>query len=219
MLTCPAGIGLGLTKKFLSEPNTTVIAAVRDPSIASSKALTSLAAGTGSKIIVVKIDGANTDDPESAVKTLTTQHSIDHIDVLLANAGIAVTYGAAIATPMDGFKEHLAINTVAPFALFKAFLPLLEKAPQGKFVALSTIVGSIEEMNQSFNATPYGASKAALNWVMKNLHIEHPNLIIFPIHPGYIFVSYKFPVQEHRLTLGLVGSNLTWAILRPRQMV
>ena len=83
------GIGRGLVETFLARSNTTVIAAVRDPASAPSQSLQSLSKGDSSRLIVVKIDAKSPTDPAAAVKTLQTEHSIDHIDVVIANAGIS----------------------------------------------------------------------------------------------------------------------------------
>jgi len=34
--------------------------------------------------------------------------------------------------------------------------------------------------------TLYGASKAAVNFLVKKIHLEHEKLIAFPIHPGWV---------------------------------
>lgn len=32
----------------------------------------------------------------------------------------------------------------------------------------------------------YGASKAAANYIMRKIHLEHPSLTVIPIHPGWV---------------------------------
>lgn len=51
------GIGAGFVAKYLSRPNTTVIAAVRNPSASDSKSLESLPRGNGSTVLTVKNEG------------------------------------------------------------------------------------------------------------------------------------------------------------------
>lgn len=108
---------------------------------------------------------------------------------MIANAGIVAFHGTALQTPIQAVLEQYTTNTVGVLALFQAVHPLL--LPSGatvpKFVTVSTTVGSIGDMeNWPMHATAYGMSKAALNWLTKNIHIENPNLIAFPIHPGYV---------------------------------
>jgi NAD(P)-dependent dehydrogenase (short-subunit alcohol dehydrogenase family) len=41
-------------------------------------------------------------------------------------------------------------------------------------------------LTYSMNVTVYGASKAALNLLTKNIHMENEGLIAFSIHPRYV---------------------------------
>jgi norsolorinic acid ketoreductase len=163
---------------------------VRDPTTESSQGLNKVATAKGSKVVVIKIDNAVSTDPKDAISTLQTEFDTTRIDIVIANAGVAKFYGLALDTPLDGFVEHLQINTVAALGLFIATWPLLKLSSRPIFVPVSSTVGSIGDMEHwPMSATAYGASKAALNWVTKNLHIENPSLIAFPIHPGYAIQS------------------------------
>jgi norsolorinic acid ketoreductase len=37
-----------------------------------------------------------------------------------------------------------------------------------------------------FDITPYGASKAASNLLLRKIHAEHEDLIAFSVHPGWV---------------------------------
>lgn len=140
------GIGRGLLESLIQRPNTTVVAGVRNPSHATSKELSSLPTASGSKVIVVKIDAASDADASEAVKTLQSTHDIDHIDVVIANAGISKYYGSVVVTPVAELREHFEVNTAAPLLLFQATFPLLEKSDNPKFVPISTGGASIGDM-------------------------------------------------------------------------
>jgi norsolorinic acid ketoreductase len=183
LLTSHPGIGLGLLKQYAQRPNTTVIAAVRDPT--KSAAIEAVVPSKGSKIILVKIDSISETDPFSTATELQTKHGIQHLDVVIANAGIANHWGPALSTPAAELSSHFLVNTVGTLLLFQATLPLLEKSLNPKFVALSTGIASMGDMEMyPLPNTAYGASKAALNFVVRKLHIEHENVTIFPISPG-----------------------------------
>lgn len=172
-----------------------VVAAVRDPSSASSKALANLPKDASSKLIVVKIDSASTTDAAEAVATLQTEHGITSLDVVIANAGISKLYPPvheALATDM---LEHYTVNVIGPVYLFRAVRPLLlaaaaekengQKSSTPMFIAMGSMAGSIggAELAPVPNAV-YGPSKAALNLIAKKIHMENPEIIAFPIHPG-----------------------------------
>jgi norsolorinic acid ketoreductase len=167
-------------------PNTTVIAGVRDLESASSKAINSLPTGQDSKAIVVHIDNLSESPAKDSIKVLESKHGITKLDVVIANAGIANFYGPAINTPLSEVRDHFEVNTIGSLALFQATWPLLQAAPKPKFVVVTTGLASIGDMGSvPMPATAYGASKAAVNYITRKIHFENPNLIAFPISPGY----------------------------------
>jgi len=184
------GIGKGLVESYLIRPNHVVVAAVRDPSHSTSKSLSDLPVGKGSSLVVVPFDSSSETSIRNTIATLKTKHSVKTISVVIANAGMAEFYGTVLQTPIQGALDHYRTNTAGTLALFQAVYPLLLPSganPIPKFVAVSSTVGSIGDMEKwPMNATAYGMSKAALNWLSRNIHIENPNLIAFPIHPGWV---------------------------------
>jgi norsolorinic acid ketoreductase len=166
------GIGKGLTAALLQRPHTTIIAGVRDPAV-SATILDSLPTAAGSKVIVVKIDSQSETDAKEAVSQLSTQHNITSLDVVIANAGIAHSGTSVAQTSSESLRDHLNTNAIGPVLLFQAFRPLLQASKCGNpvFLATSTVVGSIGGQEALAGLppvlSPYGASKAALNWVVR----------------------------------------------------
>lgn len=158
------GIGKGFVSTFLSRPSTTVIAAVRDPSHATSKALSDLPKGAGSKLILVKLDSSVASDAASAVATLKKDHGITALDVVVANAGINTGGTSVRNTSAANTIEHFNVNAIAPILLFQATADLLQASKTGnpKFVAISTLIGSIATIDALVSlgfpntASPYG---------------------------------------------------------------
>jgi len=181
------GLGQALLATYLARPNTTVIAAVRDPSHESAKALSNLPKGEFSKLIVVKIDSASEPDALAAVKTLQAEHNITVLDVVIANAGISKIYPIVAEVKAEDLREHFNVNVVGVVLLFQAVLPLLQKSIQPKFVALSSSAGSIGNIEyRNVPNAAYGTSKATLNYVIRKAHFENENLIVFPVDPGWV---------------------------------
>jgi len=185
------GIGRGFVTAILQRPGTTVIAAVRDPSKESSRALQNLSKASDSKLILVKLDSSVESDPVDAVDQLRKDHGITSLDVVIANAGVGG--GTSVAkTSADTAAEHFFINAVGPLKLFQATSKLLQVSKSGnpRFIAISTAIGSIGAMELTKDLpptlSPYGASKAALNWFIRRLHFEEPWLTSFVFHPGLV---------------------------------
>lgn len=186
------GIGKGLVSLLLQRPSTTVIAAVRDPEHPTAKELASLPSAEGSKLILISLDSSREDAALKAVNTLKNDHDIKHLDVVIANAGIGKGGGPVRETTVSNMVEHHAVNTIGPVLLFQATADLLQTSPTKRpiFVAISTVMGSLGAMEAlaGFPAkhSPYGGSKAALNWFIRRLHFEEPWLTSFLIHPGLV---------------------------------
>ena len=172
---------------YLARPNNTVIAAVRDPSHATVKALDDLPKGSGSSLIIVKLDSSVPIDAAEAIKTIESKYQIKTLDVVIANAGISEDGFAQIGKlPIDVLDKHVKINAYAPLVLYQAALPLLENSRNPKFVALGSPLGSIGGMEQCpFPMGGYGASKAILHYLMRKIHFENEKVTIFPLDPGY----------------------------------
>jgi len=111
---------------------------------------------------------------------------LDRLDLLIANAG---TYGPREVTSADEAREWadtFVTNTIAPFLLAEAVLPIVE-ASSGKLIAVSTKMGSIED-NTSGGFIAYRSSKAALNAAWRNLAIEARTrgVAAAVLHPGWV---------------------------------
>lgn len=181
------GIGKGFVTTLLQRPGTTVIAATRDPTSSNSKQLSSLNRASESRLIVVKIDCESDTDPKAAVTELQNEHGIDHIDVVIANAAIASPPAPTATASIDDFRQVYQVNTFAPLLLFQATWPLLQKSESPKFVGVSTCVATLSKMEDyPWPTVIYGSSKAAMNFIVKKMHLENDNLVAFAVHPGSV---------------------------------
>jgi norsolorinic acid ketoreductase len=171
--------------EYVSRDDTTVIAAVRDPTKDTSQSLTTLPTGKNSKVIIVKIDSLVEDDAKDAIAGLDS--SIDHIDVVIANAGDSKNSPVATVS-IESIKYHHSLNTIGPLLLFQAAWPLLQKSTGPKFIVISSSLGSLIDgpkyVASGLHPGAYGSSKAAINYLVKILHHEHPELVTLPICPG-----------------------------------
>lgn len=131
------GIGKGLLELYLAKPNHTVIAANRDPNHATSKALADLPKAEDSSLLLIKIDATVPSDPAEAVKQLSS-HGIDHIDILIANAGIAYIYPKVSEVKVEDMQKHIVPNTYGFIWLYQATLPLLKKSKNPTWVTMGS---------------------------------------------------------------------------------
>ncbi len=190
------GIGKSLLSTYLLRSNHTIVAGVRDPNSPASRELQNLPHGRESQIILVKLDSASEIDATVAVENLVTKHNITKLNIVIANAGISKYFGKAMVTPAKEMSDHFVINTIAPLLLFQATAPLLKASSTPKFVVLSSGAGSLSQVEDlPVENTAYGTSKAAVNFVARRIHYENPDLIAFPINPGWLQtdVGHSYP--------------------------
>jgi norsolorinic acid ketoreductase len=137
------GLGKGLLELYLARPNHIVIAANRDPTHITSKTLTNLPTGTGSRLILVKVDASNESDALEAVKQLSAE-GIDHLDLVIANAGISYTWPKVSDLKIADLQAHIETNVYGVLWLYQATLPLLLKSNNPKWVTIGTAAGWLE---------------------------------------------------------------------------
>src|SRR3954451_8048758 len=105
----------------------------------------------------------------------------DRLDLLVNNAsdlGPSPLPRLADLHP-DRLAGILAVNTVAPLALFQAVLPALQSA-HGRVLDVSS--DAAVEAYEGWGG--YGASKAALDQLSAVLAAEHPELRVYAVDPG-----------------------------------
>ena len=163
------GLGLEFARQYSSD-GWDVVTTVRQP----SPELQALG------IRIEHLDMADLDAVAGFGKTL------DGLDLLVANAG---TYGPKEAESAEDAKawlDTIRVNTIAPYLLARAVLPLVERS-RGKLIAVSTKMGSIED-NSSGGFLAYRSSKTALNMAWRNLAlaVRRSGVIATMLHPGWV---------------------------------
>ncbi|KIV76816.1 hypothetical protein PV11_08677 [Exophiala sideris] len=137
------GIGKELLKRYLIRPNYIVIAANRNPEHASSIDLVNIPKAADTRLVIVKVDASDDEDATSAVVALQVQ-GIDHIDLVIANAGVSYAFGKVSDISLKDVRDHFEPNIYGILRLYQATIPLLRKSENPKWVTMGSIAGSIE---------------------------------------------------------------------------
>jgi NAD(P)-dependent dehydrogenase (short-subunit alcohol dehydrogenase family) len=138
------GLGLGLLQRYIVQPNHTVIAGNRNPAHPSSQALGKLPKGEGSKLIVVRIDASIEEDASSAIKELQDGHGIDHLDIVIANAGVSYAWPSVAELKLDDLRGHLGPNVYGFITLYQATRELLQMSQKEPiFAPIGSTAGCI----------------------------------------------------------------------------
>lgn len=113
--------------------------------------------------------------------------TVDHLDVLVNNAGILDDHDdSVINLPADHLRRMFETNTVGPLLVTQAFLPLLRKSAAGRIINVSSGVGRLTGMGTSVPA--YGISKTALNGVTGKFaaSLKSAGIAVNAVDPGWV---------------------------------
>lgn len=135
------GIGKGLVQQYLARPNHTVIGTVRDPSRASL--LNELPRSEGSSLVLIKFDVTKQSDALAAVADIQAQ-GIDHIDIVIANAGVCYAYPKVSEVTIEDLQGHFVPNVHGLLFTYQATLPLLRKSNNGKWITMGSSAAWLE---------------------------------------------------------------------------
>lgn len=197
-LVTGANRGIGLeTSRQLAAQGVTVIMAGRDAAAIEAAAKTLQSEGLPVLPTVLDVtDAAQIEDVRRKI-----EGDFGRLDILINNAGAIIgesffTNNARTVT-REGLQASFDVNLFAPIALTQALLPLIEKAPAGRIVNLSSILASITanrgwdgdfaEM-ADLKAVAYNTSKAALNMytVCLAAALRHTPIKVNSAHPGWV---------------------------------
>lgn len=184
-----SGIGKGLLSLYATRNDTTVIAAIRDGSDSNAaKSLKSIPTGHGSKVIVAKYDASSPTGGTDLASELRQDHSINHIDVVIACAGIMKQYGPGKTAKPEEVMEHFQINSLGPLLLYQGTADLLNASKQTpKIFIISAELGSNALIDKyPLSMIVYGTSKAAVNYIANKLHTEEERIVVVPVQPGWV---------------------------------
>lgn len=113
------------------------------------------------------------------------------LDVLVNNAGVAIAPGGVREQTAADVEAVYAVNVLGPVRVLHAFLPLLERAPHGVVVNVSSGLGSHaatsdpDRIESTFQEPAYTSSKAALNMLNAQWAAALPGLRFNVVDPGY----------------------------------
>ncbi len=133
----------------------------------------------------LKLDVTQQADIDAAVHFVTEKFG--HLDILINNAGTLHDYEQL--PTREQMHNTFDVNTIGPYFLTQAMLPLLKKSEAGRIVNQSSIMGSIANAATRKGGAPaYGASKAALNMltVLLSRQLVDTNIKVNACHPGWV---------------------------------
>lgn len=177
------GLGLGLAGRIAAGGDR-VIGTARRPEAAPELA------AVADRVIALDVA-----DDDSIAAAATALADLDHIDVLINNAGIdarAVGAEADARGPLDLSREHFLavvdVNAAGPLLVVRALLPQLQAATGALVLNVSSQLGAMTFGHRGGRDIAYNASKSALNMVTVRTatELEAHGVALVAIHPGWV---------------------------------
>lgn len=143
---------------------------------------------TSDRLRVIQCDLSSLSSMRNAVETL--QMAIDHIDVLVHNAGM---WAFSFSETEDGVEQTLQVNVLAPIWLTNALMPLLKLSEAPKVIASASALhqGKINfndiEYRRSFSGfKAYRQSKLAVIVWIRYMSKKEKDVFWATQHPGLV---------------------------------
>src|ERR1039458_9042155 len=132
----------------------------------------------------VEIDVSDPASIQKAAKGVAAQ--FDHLDVLVNNAGIMQDEKNVTEVTEDVFLRTLTTNPLGPLRVTQAFLPLLAKSSLASVINLSSGLGQLNDMGDTYPA--YSISKTALNAVTRQFAaaLHDKGISVNSVCPGWV---------------------------------
>lgn len=143
------------------------------------------ASSLGPSVVPVPLDVTSRISIEAAFST--TSQAVDHLDVLINNAGILDhDEGSIFELRPQRLQRMFETNTIGALIVAQTFLPLLRKSRSGRIINVSSGAGQLSEMGTW--APAYSISKTALNGVTSQLAaaLTDSNIAVNSVCPGWV---------------------------------
>ncbi|MEM6466541.1 MAG: SDR family NAD(P)-dependent oxidoreductase [Pseudomonadota bacterium] len=194
------GIGL-LTAQLLAEQGHTVLLHGR-----SQDKLERAQASLGGSCQIYKADLSSLSETRKLAEAIRAEHSV--LDVLINNAGVFKTPNPKLPSGQD---VRFVVNTVAPYVLTQALLPILQ--PEGRVINLSSAaqapvnLGAMRGEVSVADMDAYAMSKLAITiWSQEMAKQWADGPVVIAVNPGSLLASKMvkegFGVAGHDLHIG-----------------
>jgi NAD(P)-dependent dehydrogenase (short-subunit alcohol dehydrogenase family) len=180
----------------------------------------------GGKAIFLEIDVSEDNSVTAAAREFSK--IVDHLDVLVNNAGIMVDGDDAILEINDKlFRETIETNTLGALRVTRAFAPLIAKSKAPRIINVSSGGGQLTGGADGWSPA-YCISKAALNGVTSQLATALPKFAVNSVCPGWVRTDMggrnaTLSVEEGADTIVWLASDapqeLTGKFLRDRKEI
>lgn len=193
-----SGIGRATVEAFVREGAVVVITDVQDD---KGEALAATLRAGGAKCEYLRHDVTSEDAWAGIIDHIRNTHG--RLDILMNNAGIAITSPSITEMSLSDWRKQQAVNVEGVFLGLKHSLPLMRASGAGgSIINVSSVAG----LRGSQILAAYSATKGAVKMLSKSVALEcaaaRDNIRVNSLHPGII----ETPIWE-AITPGSPGVN------------
>lgn len=124
----------------------------------------------GGKCIAIECDVTDEEDVKNAVSKILEAYG--HIDILLNNAGVAVSGGVETLTT-EAWDKSMDTNVKSIFLVSKYIIPGMKQQNYGKIINIASVNAVIADKMDVFIRHSYNASKAAVLGLTKAMSASY----------------------------------------------
>jgi len=178
------------------------------------------------KVSFLEMDVADPASIRRAAEELSLR--ANHLDALVNNAGSLLDEDkSALAITREIFEKTFRTNTLGPWLVAQAFLPLLQKSAAPRIVNVSSGGGQLDGGADGW-APGYCVSKTALNGVTVQLAAALPKFAVNCVCPGWVRTDMGGSNANRSVGEGAAGivwlaaeapQNLTGKFFRDRKVI
>jgi NAD(P)-dependent dehydrogenase (short-subunit alcohol dehydrogenase family) len=166
------GIGAEIARELAADHGYVVFAGARHPEDVEEQ----------DGVVPVRLDV--TDEESVFAARERVQSEAGRLDALINNAGVYGDPVGAADYDLERAREVLEVNTLGPWQLIEAFLPLLRESDAPRIVNVSSGAGQLSDMNGGRAA--YRVSKAGLNALTRTLASDQRWVKVNTMCPGWV---------------------------------
>lgn len=203
------GIGLEVVRQLAGLGFLTVLCS-RDQD--KGRRATDLLGGESTGVIARQLDVTDPDSIEAARRFV--EERFGRLDVLVNNAAILYdSWQRAGSADLNTVREAFETNTLGPWRMSMAFIPLLKASGHGRIVNVSSESGSLASMGAGTPA--YSVSKTGLNALTRMLaaELESASILVNSVCPGWVATEMGGADAPRTVEEGARG--IVWAATLP----
>ncbi|MEN0077495.1 MAG: SDR family NAD(P)-dependent oxidoreductase [Pseudomonadota bacterium] len=183
------GMGRELTQQLAEAGCSVAICDVDEASMAGTVEYAMASAPQGVQVTAFHADVADEARVEAFAAHVREAHEIDHIHLLINNAGIGGG-GSFVSGPRGNWERTFNVCWYGVYNNARAFMPMLVAADEGHIVNVSSVNGFWASLGPETPHTTYSAAKFAVKGfteaLVTDLRIHAPHVTASVVMPGHI---------------------------------